>query len=143
MTVRGISMKTHQQSEGRFRQLTLALVILATALMFSNSAFAQQPANGELRGTEQVEVWSKELNKWLSPIQFWRSFAVLNGGLTWGERETYPEYSKVKERDLMIIELDSGSCLMEFFHRRWRRANDVRRWDTKFNEVAGCQRVFD
>ncbi len=68
---------------------------------------------------------------------------MLNGGLTWGERDTYPEYSLVKERDLLIIKLDSGSCLMEFFHGRWRRANDVRRWDTKFSDVAGCPRVFE
>ncbi len=136
-------MKKQQQSGTRFRQLPLALLILATMLTFSHSSLAQQPTNGELRGAEHVEVWSKELNKWVSPIQFWRSFAALNGGLTWGERDTYPEYSLVKERDLLIIKLDSGSCLMEFFHRRWRRANDVRRWDTNFNEVAGCPRVFD
>ena len=136
-------MKLQCQSERRSGQLPLALILLATALIFSNTAFAQQPANGQLRGIEHVEVWSKELNKWVSPIQFWRTFAALNGGLTWGESDTYPEYSLVKERDLIIIKLGSGSCLMEFFHGRWRRANDVRRWDTKFNDVAGCPRVFE
>jgi len=120
-------------------------VILVSVVLLSLpfSAQAQQPSNGELRGTKSVEVWSKELNRWVSPIEFWRSFAVLNGGLTWGERETYPPYDEVKERDLMIINLETGPCLMEFFHTRWRRANDVRRWDTGFNDVAGCPHVFD
>lgn len=31
---------------------------------------------------------------------------------------------------------------MEFFHNRWRRANDVRRWDPLFNEHGGCPDVF-
>ena len=30
-----------------------------------------------------------------------------------------------------------------FFHSRWRRANDVRRWNPQFNEVLGCSVVFD
>jgi len=32
---------------------------------------------------------------------------------------------------------------MEFIHERWRRANDVRRWDDAFNDYAGCPHVFD
>ncbi len=43
----------------------------------------------------------------------------------------------------MIIEVESGPCLMEFFHTRWRRANDVRRWVAAFNEYGGCPDVFD
>ena len=42
-----------------------------------------------------------------------------------------------------MVEVKSGLCLMEFFHTRWRRANDVRRWDDRFNEYAGCAKVFD
>ncbi len=125
------------------RNFLAALLLTGITLMLASDVFAQELRNGQIRESDTVEVWSKELNKWVSPIEFWRTFAALNGGLTWGERDTYPEYSKVKERDLMIIKLDSGSCLMEFFHSRWRRANDVRRWDTKFNDVSGCPRVFD
>ncbi|MDX1406343.1 MAG: hypothetical protein R3192_17540, partial [Woeseiaceae bacterium] len=65
------------------------------------------------------------------------------GGLTWGRRTDYPPYDQVDELDTMIIELESGPCLMEFFHTRWRRANDVRRWDAAFNEYGGCPNVFD
>jgi hypothetical protein len=32
---------------------------------------------------------------------------------------------------------------MALFHSRWRRANDVRRWDPKFNDYAGCPEVFE
>ena len=43
----------------------------------------------------------------------------------------------------MMVELAQGPCLMEFFHSRWRRANDVRRWDESHNEFGGCPYVFD
>ena len=74
---------------------------------------------------------------------FWDRDADRRGGLTWGRRTDYPPYNKVKELDTMIIEVESGPCLMEFFHTRWRRANDVRRWDVTFNEYGGCPDVFD
>jgi hypothetical protein len=32
---------------------------------------------------------------------------------------------------------------MQFFHQRWRRANDVQRWNDRFNDYAGCAHVFD
>ena len=61
----------------------------------------------------------------------------------WGAKEVYPEYDKVQENDTLLIQTESGPCLMEFFHQRWRRANDVRRWDKAFNEYGGCSTVFD
>tara|TARA_B100001063_G_scaffold218143_1_gene221279 strand:+ start:986 stop:1114 length:129 start_codon:yes stop_codon:yes gene_type:complete len=42
-----------------------------------------------------------------------------------------------------MVEVDSGICLMEFYHDRWRRANDVRRWDDKFNQYSACKDVFN
>ena len=43
------------------------------------------------------------------------------------------------------VEVEQGPCLLEFFQSRWRRANDVRRWDEAMNEVAGCaqERIRD
>lgn len=75
--------------------------------------------------------------------QFWMSYAESKGGLTWGKSSTYPEYEKVNEGDTLLIQLDQGNCLMEFFHSRWRRANDVRRWDDSINSYGGCPYVFD
>lgn len=74
---------------------------------------------------------------------FWLEYANSKGGLTWGKTSEYPEYEKVTEGDTMIIEVAQGPCLMEFFHERWRRANDVRRWDESMNEYGGCPYVFD
>lgn len=127
-------------STGRVASIVLLAI---SSLIVIGHTQAQETRDGQVRTADSHEVWSKALNKWVTPMKFWTSFAAMNGGLTWGVRKDYPEYSKVKEHDLMIIELESGSCLMEFFHRRWRRANDVRRWDTQFNEIGACPHVFD
>ncbi len=121
----------------------VVVFLIAIAVIAPGLVHAQEASDGQIRGADQIEVWNKALKEWVTPMKFWTTFAVMNGGLTWGVRQDYPEYDKVKERDLLIIELESGSCLMEFFHRRWRRANDVRRWDTRFNDVSGCPDVFD
>ena len=75
--------------------------------------------------------------------KFWLQYAESKGGLTWGQSITYPDYEQVNEGDTLMILLDQGPCLMEFFHSRWRRANDVRRWDNSINEYGGCPYVFD
>ena len=74
---------------------------------------------------------------------FWQQYIDAKGGLTWGRSSEYPEYEKVKEGDLFMVEVKQGPCLMEFFHNRWRRANDVRRWDDSVNQYGGCPNVFD
>lgn len=74
---------------------------------------------------------------------FWKEYAKSKGGLTWGESSTYPEYDRVKEGDTILIHVAQGPCLMEFFHSRWRRANDVWRWSEAVNEYGGCPYVFD
>lgn len=117
-----------------------AFISLLVSLFASNLSAAQ---NGEvsIQNGKQV-AWSEKDNKWLDLEAFWRSYAEQNGGLTWGQSKNYPPYNDVKEYDLFMVEVESGLCLMEFYHTRWRRANDVRRWDDKFNEYAGCADVF-
>ncbi|MFK8068834.1 MAG: hypothetical protein AB8D52_11355 [Gammaproteobacteria bacterium] len=90
--------------------------------------------------TEKGELtWEPGINVEL----FWMNYANSKGGLTWGKSASYPKYKKVKEGDSFIIQLKEGPCLMEFFHARWRRANDVRRWDESINAYGGCPYVFD
>ena len=89
-------------------------------------------------------------NKVITPFEvgsdieaFWIEYANANGGITWGRSSEYPEYEKVKEGDTFMVEVAQGPCLMEFFHNRWRRANDVRRWHQSINDFGGCPYVFD
>ena len=121
-----------------FKPLLLPLV----AVVLSGS-LAAAPRNGEIREQPNTQVWNAEAQQWQTPLAFWRAYAEQNGGLTWGERTDYPPYDELREHDLMIIQLEQGPCLMEFFHTRWRRANDVRRWDERFSDVGGCANVFD
>lgn len=88
-------------------------------------------------------AWDTEQLQWVTLEQFWLNYARERGGLTWGKRKDYPAYEQVKELDTLLIEIDGKTCLMEFFHQRWRRANDVRRWHPAFNEYGACPFVFD
>ena len=90
-----------------------------------------------------MEVWDSDKSAWNDVDSFWISYAESKGGLTWGKSNTHPKYVDVKEFNTLLIELAEGPCLMEFFHARWRRANDVRRWDDAINEYGGCPYVFD
>lgn len=105
---------------------------------------ADAPTNGQLRGGgAEPDVWSDTAKAWVTPETFWVSYAESGNGVFWGRTATYPEYERVNEHDTILIETDRGPCLMEFFHTRWRRANDVRRWDEGFNDYGGCPYVFD
>lgn len=119
------------------------LILIMSMIMFSASA--ENAIHGDTSMDKQgnVTVWSEGAQAWLDVESFWMEYVTSNGGLTWDRSSEYPEYSKVKERDTFIVELSQGPCLMEFFHERWRRANDVVRWNEKLNEVAGCPYVFD
>lgn len=100
--------------------------------------------HGELTASSTgTQAWDATRQAWVGVDTFWERFAQSQGGLTWGRSRTYPAYDQVKERDLFLVELDQGTCLMEFFHQRWRRANDVRRWDPEMNTYGGCPHVFD
>lgn len=126
-----------------------SFVIMAgmSLLMALNASAAHGESgdrNGQIRDHDgEPLAWSAENEQWLSPLDFWKAYAESQGGITWGTTSEYPEYNKVKEFDTILIEVKGGYCLMEFFHNRWRRANDVRRWDPKFNDYAGCPHVFD
>ncbi len=122
------------------------VAVAAASLLLVSLAFAQaeSPSDGEVRKSgDSFLAWDGAASEWVGPEIFWQRYADRRGGLTWGRRTEYPPYHEVNELDTMIIELDSGPCLMEFFHTRWRRANDVRRWDDAFNAYAGCPNVFD
>lgn len=116
--------------------------VMLSTILFSTALFAEE--NGEVQMKNGMEkAWHEKSQQWLGLEAFWRTYAKENGGLTWGQGRNYPNYSDVKEYDLFMVELDSGLCLMEFYHERWRRANDVRRWDDKFNEFSACPVVFN
>ena len=88
-------------------------------------------------------AWDAENEQWLNPDNFWASFAARERGKNWGSGTEFPPYDAVNEHDAFLLEVDEGPCLMYFFHTRWRRANDVWRWDPVFNEYGGCPHVFD
>ena len=105
----------------------------------------EERAHGATRTNrdQDLQVWNAGSGAWVTPESFWETWASTHGGLRWGRRADYPPYAEVSERDLMIVELPQGACLMEFWHRRWRRAQDVRRWSPAFNTYGGCPFVFD
>ncbi|MFK7954845.1 MAG: hypothetical protein AB8B96_02025 [Lysobacterales bacterium] len=119
-------------------------VFVALMALVSTGIAQQAPANGEMRAAAggRFEAWHQASMTWVTPESFWRRYAEGRGGVTWGSGSEYPPYAQVKETDTFLVELDSGSCLMMFWHKRWRRANDVRRWDTRFNDVGACPHVF-
>ena len=124
------------------KRITRFVIMSLFLSFFASNVFALENGEVSIQNEKQV-AWNEESKQWLSLEEFWRDYAAKNGGLTWGQSKTYPPYNDVNEYDLFMVEVKSGLCLMEFFHTRWRRANDVRRWDDKFNEYAGCKKVFD
>ena len=123
----------------------MKILVLLVLCLSSISCFAQNPINGDLKENNEgsLVIWSNNANAWQDIESFWVNFSSQNGDLTWGKTDQYPEYSKVKENDTLLIQSNKGVCLMEFYHQRWRRANDVRRWNDKLNNYSGCPYVFD
>lgn len=120
------------------------LKVLLLSMIFSFSLNAMDYSHGEVVKKNNIQMaWDEIDKKFLSLEEFWRAYAKRNGGLTWGESSTYPAYDNVNEFDLFMVKIDGQICLMEFYHERWRRANDVRRWDDAFNEHSACSKVFD
>lgn len=104
----------------------------------------ESPRNGQIHQTAAMtRVWDENAKVWVTPEVFWLSYTDQSDGKFWGRATDYPPYRDVSEHDTILIEVDEGSCLMYFFHKRWRRAQDVRRWDPAFNDVSGCPYVFD
>ena len=105
---------------------------------------AQAEEHGRLNfEADKPRVWSDEHAGLVDYEKFWSEFVSANDGKYWGKRSTYPEYSVVREGDTLLIQIEEDTCLMYFFHQRWRRAQDVWRWDERFNQIAACPIVFD
>lgn len=120
------------------------LGILLLTITATVAARQATPRHGKVQVFDETSfAWHQGSEQWLPIEEFWMLYADENGGLKWGQRADYPPYEQVQELDKMVIQTEKGNCLMEFFHERWRRANDVRRWDPKFNEYSGCPYVFD
>lgn len=119
-------------------------LLIVCLLLVAGLAHAQQPSNGQVSEKNGKRLaWDEASASWVTLDQFWQNYAASKGGLTWGHGSEYPEYEKVSEFDTFLVKVPQGDCLMEFFHSRWRRANDVRRWDPFFNQYSGCPHVFD
>lgn len=122
----------------------VALLAVLFSLSFTAQAEVMGERDGELRATASGELlaWDEVAQKWLKPVTFWRAFAQRENVNSWGQSREYPAYADVRELDVFMVELDSGLCLMQFYHQRWRRANDVRRWSPGFNSLEACPDVF-
>ena len=125
---------------------TKCLTLWAAALVAS-AAFAQPPeapGNGQVyQSSGGAVIWSDAAAAWLQPEAFWAEASAAAPGRDWGRGEQYPPYAQVGEHDTFLVIVPQGPCLMYFFHERWRRAQDVRRWDEAQNELLGCPNVFD
>ncbi len=125
-------------------QISIALV-LAASIAYADA----HPPAGDRDGQVHVlndgdfVAWDPISERWLDPEDFWRSFAERKRGRIWPASTDFPPYDDVNEHDTFLYQHESGPCLMYFFHRRWRRANDVWRWGSEFNEYGGCPKVFD
>jgi uncharacterized protein (DUF302 family) len=123
----------------KISSLLIKLSIAATSIN------AEQHAHGfvhkSVSGT--LQVWNANSNEWNGIELFWNNFANINQAKSWSQSDKYPKYEEVKEFDTLVIELEQGNCLMQFYHSRWRRANDVQRWNDIFNEYGGCPYVFE
>lgn len=116
---------------------TLATCLVASALQ------AEPPAHGALQGSDNHrQAWNATTGQWVTVEAFWLHYANRNPAKYWGRSASYPPYGEVGEHDTVLIEVAGNVCLMEFFHSRWRRAQDVRRWDAAFNTHGACPDVF-
>lgn len=120
----------------------MILLLLCFLIFPANTA---EPENGVVSESAdgKLMVWNASESDLSSLDAFWESFAKSNDAKYWGQSATYPNYSDVNEFDTFLVQLDEGTCLMQFFHSRWRRANDVQRWHDTFNDYSGCPNVFD
>lgn len=94
-------------------------------------------------GPDSLWVWQAESQQWLTITEYWQWFAGQTGAKHWGSATGYPQYDQVNESDTLLLQLEQRPCLMQFFHAWWRHANDVQRWDDKYNHYGGCPYVFD
>jgi hypothetical protein len=125
-----ITLKEHSMKS------IITVFLLAFAIFASSISFSQDE---KLSSNSQAPTWKPGADIEL----FWQQYTDSKGGITWPQSATYPDYEKVSEGDTFLVQLKQGPCLMEFFHSRWRRANEVRRWDDSIDSYGGCPYVFD
>ncbi len=127
--------------------MRICLIVLMLFAAVAGVAAETQPGSrdGEVRtlGDGEYLAWDAVSQEWLGPEEFWANFAGRGRGRIWPSGAEYPTHSEVREHDTILIQTADGPCLMYFFHTRWRRANDVRRWGDDFNAYGGCPTVFD
>ncbi len=123
----------------------MKILIAILLCSFILTAQAQEYEHGEIKQSTSgdIQVWNANSTQWSDAETFWLNFEKTNEGNSWGRSTKYPNYDDVNEFDTIIIELEQGACLMQFYHARWRRANDVQRWNDNFNEYGSCPYVFD
>ena len=123
------------------------LILIAFVFGISYAQLELPPGNrdGQVHeiGNGKFLAWDAQKKQWLDTEAFWSSFAARGRGRDWPSSTQFPPYAEVNEHDTFLYQLDSGPCLMYFFHTRWRRAKDVWRWGKEFNEYGGCPHVFD
>jgi len=120
------------------------LKLFLLSILLISSANAVDYVNGEVKVIDENKLaWDEKNKKFVTLKKFLENYMERNSNKVWKQSRNYPNYNDVKEYDLFMVEIDAGICLMEFYHERWRRANDVRRWDPAFNEFSGCAHVFD
>lgn len=122
-------------------------IIVAMALLISSQSWAV--SHGEVRQSVELgmQAWHEQSQQWLSLENFWDDYTnnrAKNSPLkNWPTSASYPKYEDVNEGDTFLVQLKDSTCLMQFHHSRWRRANDVRRWDDAFNAYGACPFVFE
>ena len=121
----------------------ITLSISTAALLVSIQSAAA--TNGEVRQSVGLgmQAWHSQSEQWLTLEAFWDDYANKHQHKHWPSSVTYPKYEELNEGDTFLVQLKDSSCLMEFYHSRWRRANDVRRWDNAFNAYGACPFVFE
>ena len=125
-------------------KLICASVVFTSVLSLAVKGQEAGGFDGEVRfPAEKAEIWQAETRRWLDAESWWLEFASGHRGKFWGKSAEYPPYAQVNEHDTFLVVTEQGACLMYFFHERWRRAQDVRRWDPRMNEILGCPHVFD
>ncbi len=121
------------------------LILGISLISFSVLSMQSETPDGQIfkNVDDTMIAWDADKQKWMTIENFWMSFSMRSGGKAWGEAHVFPKYEDVNEADTFLYVTSKGKCLMEFFHERWRRAQDVERWDERFNEYGGCPYVFD
>jgi hypothetical protein len=121
----------------------LATIITIAALSASFQTMAA--TNGEVRQSVEhgMQAWDGKGHQWLTLEGFWNNYAKSHKQKNWPASATYPKLEALSEGDTFLVQLKDSSCLMEFYHSRWRRANDVHRWDDAFNAYGACPFVFE